>query len=43
MPKKTPIPPELIERIGKDFILSSRNGRPYLKRYARESRVGFGG
>jgi hypothetical protein len=35
MAKKTPIPAELIERIGKDFILSSRNGVPYLKRYAR--------
>jgi hypothetical protein len=35
MRRKTPIPPELIARIGTDFILSSRNGVPYLKRYAR--------
>ena len=35
MPKKTPLPPELLERVGKDLILSSRNGVPYLKRYAR--------
>lgn len=35
MPKKTPIPAELISRIGKDFILSSRNGVPYLKRYSK--------
>jgi hypothetical protein len=34
MPRKTPIPPELLERVGKDFILSSRHGVPYLKRYA---------
>ncbi len=35
MPRKTPIPPELIPRIGKDFILTSRLGVPYLKRYVR--------
>ena len=35
MPKKTRIPPELLELIGKDFILSTRNGVPYHKRYAR--------
>jgi len=35
MPKKTPIPPELLARVGKDLILSSRNGIVYLKRYAR--------
>jgi hypothetical protein len=37
MARKTPIPPELLSRIGKDLILSSRNGVPYLKRYARPS------
>ena len=35
MARKTPIPPELFERVGKDLILSSRNGVPYLKRYAK--------
>jgi hypothetical protein len=35
MPKKTPIPPEMLRLVGKDFILSSRHGVPYLKRYAR--------
>jgi hypothetical protein len=35
LPKKTPIPPELLALVGKEFILSSRNGVPYLKRYAR--------
>lgn len=35
MARKTRIPPELLSRIGKDLILSSRNGVPYLKRYAR--------
>jgi hypothetical protein len=35
MARKTRIPPELLSRIGKDLILSSRNGVPYVKRYAR--------
>jgi hypothetical protein len=35
MAKKTRIPPELLSRIGEDLILSSRNGVPYVKRYAR--------
>jgi hypothetical protein len=35
MARKTRIPPELLSRVGKDLILSSRNGVPYLKRYAR--------
>lgn len=35
MARKTRIPPELLSRIGKDLILSSRNGVAYLKRYAR--------
>ena len=33
--RKTPIPPEMLERVGKDLILTSRNGVVYLKRYAR--------
>ena len=35
MARKTRIPPELLSRIGEDLILSSRNGVPYVKRYAR--------
>lgn len=35
MARKTRIPPELLSRIGGDLILSSRNGVPYVKRYAR--------
>jgi hypothetical protein len=35
VPRKTPIPPELLARVGKDLVLSSRNGVVYLKRYAR--------
>lgn len=35
MPKKTPIPPEMFARVGKDLVLSSRNGVLYVKRYAK--------
>ncbi|HEV8479894.1 MAG TPA: hypothetical protein VGR66_03795 [Candidatus Eisenbacteria bacterium] len=35
MARKTPIPPEVLERVGKDLILSSRHGVLYVKRYAR--------
>lgn len=35
MPKKTPIPPEILAQLGVTWILSSRNGVPYVKRYTR--------
>ena len=35
MARKTPIPVEQLARVGKDLILSSRNGVVYVKRYAR--------
>lgn len=35
MPKKTPIPPEILDQLGKTWVLSSRNGVPYIKRYSK--------